>query len=193
MPTNAILTHYMPTGIGPDTAAAEHQPPGIQGAIRLAQADHARFTPDITARIQQAAAPHNLPSALLMAIASRESHAGQLLDAQGYGDSGHAFGWCQTDQRSHAPAGQPDPASQGHWDQTASILTENLTRITRKHPDWPPARQLQGAIAAYNIGIGNIDTLDHMDSGTTHNDYSNDVWTRALHYAGLIHALDTSN
>lgn len=36
-----------------------------------------------------------------------------------------------------------------------------------------------GGVAAYNFGVGNVRSWDHLDVGTTHNDYSNDVIARA--------------
>jgi len=36
-----------------------------------------------------------------------------------------------------------------------------------------------GGLAAYNAGVGNIQTWEGLDSGTTGNDYSNDVIARA--------------
>lgn len=42
---------------------------------------------------------------------------------------------------------------------------------------------MQGGVSGYNQGPGKIRTLDGMDSGSTGNDYSNDVWARAQFYA----------
>ncbi|WKJ88748.1 transglycosylase SLT domain-containing protein [Methylomonas montana] len=133
----------------------------------------------------QAADEFNLPPALLIGIASRESRVGWLLDDTGWGDLGRAFGIMQIDHRSHTVLGRPDPRSQQHINQAAEIIHDNLAKIRRNHTSWPEARQLQGAVAAYNFGANNVCTLDGIDKGSTHDDYSNDVWARALYFAGL--------
>jgi peptidoglycan hydrolase-like protein with peptidoglycan-binding domain len=70
--------------------------------------------------------------------------------------------------------------------QANGILASFRTQIAKRHADWHPERQLQGAVAAYNSGVGNVQTLDGMDKGTTGNDYSNDVWARARFFAGKM-------
>ncbi|XP_076804457.1 lysozyme g-like [Clavelina lepadiformis] len=61
-------------------------------------------------------------------------------------------------------------------------LADNLERVKAKHTDWSPEQQLQVSIAAYNYGPGNVRTWENLDIGTTSNDYSNDVMTRARFY-----------
>jgi soluble lytic murein transglycosylase-like protein len=134
-------------------------------------------------RFIQAGDEYALPPALLAAIASRESRCGKLLDANGWGDGGHAFGIMQIDRRYQVILGEHDPSGLTHIAQAAIILKRNLQQLTKTQPDWPPARQLQAAVAAYNSGLKNIKTLAGMDIGTTRNDYSNDVWARAQYFA----------
>lgn len=81
--------------------------------------------------------------------------------------------------RHHAPDTQGGPASGGHLRQAAAILGGMLTAVAQAHPDWPPAWQLRGAVAAYNAGPGNVRTQPGLDKGTTGNDYSADAWARA--------------
>src|SRR5262249_32033639 len=131
----------------------------------------------------QAAQKFGLPPALLAAIASRESRGGAALDKDGWGDQHNAFGIMQVDKRSHKIEGGNDPASVAHITQATGILHSNFDQIRKKHSDWTPERQLQGAVVAYNSGVGNVQTLDGMDQGTTGDDYSNDVWARAQYYA----------
>ena len=117
-----------------------------------------------------------------IAIASRESHVGSVL-IKGWGDSHHAFGICQVDCRANKIEGMPDPASEDHLNQAASILSSFFWKMKKKHPTWTEAQQLKGAVASYNVGPGNVDTVEHMDVGTTEDDYSSDVWSRAQYYA----------
>lgn len=41
---------------------------------------------------------------------------------------------------------------------------------------------VSAAISAYNAGAKNIRTYDGLDTGTTHNDYANDVVARATFF-----------
>lgn len=127
---------------------------------------------------------HAMPSVILAAIALRESRCGALLDVHGYGDSGHAYGICQIDKRYHIAVGAPESVE--HISQCDSILMDFLSQVSKKHQNWPEERQLQGAIAAYNVGVSNIQTIEGIDVGTTHDDYSNDVWSMATTLIGLI-------
>jgi hypothetical protein len=49
----------------------------------------------------------------------------------------------------------------------------------------PRARQLQAAVAGYNFGDENARTLDGLDVGSTHDDYSNDISARAQYFTKL--------
>jgi len=180
---NAVLFDYNPTGASARTAAQDNLGVvGVAASEALAATDYDRVNQyrDV---FEEIAARHDVPPALLAAIASRESRGGAVLDANGRGDRGNAFGIMQVDQRFHTIQGEPDPASEAHIEQAAEILADFLTGVERNHPDWAPERQLQGAVTAYNSGLGNVQTLAGMDNGTTGNDYSNDTWARARYYA----------
>jgi hypothetical protein len=181
--SNAILSEYSPSGAGKLTSKGTAFR-GIECSQYLAKLDHDRAL-QIADRFLNAADEYDLPPALLIGIASRESRIGWLLDDAGWGDIGRAFGIMQIDHRSHTVLGRPDPRSQAHINQAACIVSDNLVKIRRRHSDWPAARQLQGAVAAYNFGVKNVCTLEGIDKGTTHDDYSNDVWARGLYFAGL--------
>jgi hypothetical protein len=75
------------------------------------------------------------------------------------------------------------PYSAEHVSAAAGLLQRNLETVRQAHPDWSAAEQLRGAVAAYNVGTGNVRTLGRMDVGTTGNDYSGDVWARAQYLA----------
>lgn len=180
--SNAILREYSPSGAGKLTCQGSKYS-GCAYSHYLAQADR-RLALYIADRFLSVAEEFDFPPALLAGLASRESRCGLLLDSRGWGDLGHAFGIMQIDRRSHTILGQSDPRSVDHIRQAASILKNYLAQIKRLHSTWPAARQLQGAVAAYNVGVKNVRTLEGMDRGTTHDDYSNDVWARAVYFAG---------
>ncbi|XP_033743411.1 glycine, glutamate and proline-rich protein-like [Pecten maximus] len=128
----------------------------------------------------QAGAAYCIQPAVIAALASRESRGGRLLHSTGgWGDHHHAYGILQCDIRYHS-------CTQHAWNSCAHIsqmvhevLVPYINQVARKHPTWSSEQQLQGGIAAYNSGVGNVQTWTHLDLGTTGNDYSNDVVARA--------------
>ncbi|ADO72548.1 peptidoglycan-binding protein [Stigmatella aurantiaca] len=177
---NAILSKYQPTGASAATARQDGLPAGVASSHKMARTDLSKLKPYADA-FAAAGKKHDLPPALLAAIASRESRGGSALDSRGYGDHGNGFGLMQVDKRYHNPKGGPTSAA--HIDQAAGILKSYHNQVKAKHPDWPPEQQLRGAVAAYNSGVGNVQTLKGMDKGTTGDDYSTDVWARAQELA----------
>jgi soluble lytic murein transglycosylase-like protein len=133
-------------------------------------------------------AENNIPPALILGIMSRESGFGKGLDANGYGDFGHAFGVMQIDKRSHTPRG--GPYSKEHIEQAVrDVLLGFLSIVKKKFPNWKPEEQLAGAVASYNAGsrihVEPIDTTSwiQMDAVTTGKNYSRDTWARARWFA----------
>ena len=177
---NAILSQYKPSGASAATARQDGLPGGVSSSHKMAHTDLKRLE-KYAGAFEAAGKKHGVPPALLAAIASRESRAGAALDSHGRGDGGNGFGLMQVDRRYHTPHG--GPYSKEHIDQAAGILKGMYNDVKAKHPDWPKAQQLRGAVAAYNSGVGNVQTRDGMDRGTTGNDYSNDVWARAQELA----------
>jgi peptidoglycan hydrolase-like protein with peptidoglycan-binding domain len=175
--SNDILKRYQPTGASAATAAQDGLSAGVGASHRMADTDRSRLLP-YKEEFASAAQRYGVPPAVLAAIASRESRGGAALDSNGLGDNGNGFGLMQVDKRYHTPAG--GPYSQAHINQAASILRDYLDQVRTKHPSWPPEQQLRGAITAYNSGVSNVQTIEGMDRGTTGNDYSNDVWARAM-------------
>jgi len=127
---------------------------------------------------------YQLSPALLAGVASRESRGGAAL-LGGWDRAHKAFGIMQVEASSHSIQGQTDPASQEHIDQAASILFDFYKKMQIKFAKAPLARQLQAAVACYNFGEKNAQTIENLDCGTHGNDYSNDVWARALYYASI--------
>ena len=173
---NAILSRYTPTGASADTAGADGLPPGLASSRQMAMHD----LPNIQkykADIESVAQQYGFPPALLAGMISRESRGGTALDSTGHGDGGHGYGLMQVDDGT--AAGRGGPTSREHLAQGAQILQGKLNEVKAAHPDWAPEQQLRGAVAAYNMGAGNVQTLAGMDVGSWHGDYSNDVWARA--------------
>ena len=128
---------------------------------------------------------YSVPSALVAAVANRESRLGESLDDRGYGDKGKAYGDMQSDIKN---AGikvnvDVDPGSETHYRQGVQILKMKYKEITAKFPDWTETERWRAAAAAYNVGKKNVRTKSGIDRGTTGNDYSGDVWAQAQWFA----------
>ena len=181
--SNKILSMIETVGMGAETAGNwYHQ--GVEGSYQAAKKDldAALALNDVFTNIGTSV---GVPPALLAAIASRESGIGRMLDANGCGDGGNAFGICQIDKRFNTVVGQPDPKSQAHILQAANHLKSFLYTVSQDHPNWAAPMQLRGAVAAYNMGAKNVQSISGMDEGSTSNDYSADVWERARFFAGF--------
>uniref|UniRef100_A0A6Q2YXD0 Lysozyme g n=1 Tax=Esox lucius TaxID=8010 RepID=A0A6Q2YXD0_ESOLU len=148
---------------------------GVDASHNLARIDSMRMKQykDLITRV---GLKHGLDPAIIAGIISRESRAGAALD-RGWGDKGNGFGLMQVDKRFHKIVGAWD--SEEHVSQGTGILIEFIHRIQAKFPSWPKEHQLKGGISAYNAGDKNVRTYEHMDVGTTGDDYSNDVVARA--------------
>jgi len=174
---NEILGRYTPTGASEKTARNQvGMHGGVAASQKMAQQDLARLQPH-KADIESVAKQYGLPPALLAGIISRESRAGAALDSRGYGDRGRGYGLMQVDKGT--AAGRGGPTSRENIEQGAGILKGKLNEVKAAHPNWTPDQQLRGAVAAYNMGAKNVQTVKGMDAGTTGDDYSNDVWARA--------------
>jgi peptidoglycan hydrolase-like protein with peptidoglycan-binding domain len=170
------------TGASTRTASQDGLPAGIPSSHQMASTDLAEAK-DLVERFRQAAAKFDVPTALIAALASRESRCGAVLDRQGFGDQGNAFGVLQVDQRFHSPlAGIPDPTSAAHIEQAIRLFVDFRTQVQANHPDWEDEFVLKGAVVAYNSGVGNVQTKIGMDIGTTGGDYGSDVIARAQFY-----------
>ncbi|KAK7471414.1 hypothetical protein BaRGS_00035966 [Batillaria attramentaria] len=119
--------------------------------------------------------------AVIAALASRESNGGDALASDGTGDRGHAWGILQCDFTHSGLACKSCPAkSCCHIKMMVTqLLIPYIKRVATNHRSWPKAHQLQGGVAAYNFGVGNVQSWGGLDVGSTGNDYSNDVMARA--------------
>lgn len=165
---------------------------GVKGSHKLAK-DHTKFLNrkliDICVKIGD---KYNIPPSLIIAIASRESHIGNVLGApsgskEGWGDRNHAFGIMQVDRRFHNPKGKPDPFSLDHIDQAVGILAQYRDQVKLRKPRWNNSNVLKGACVAYNSGANNVQSITGMNKGTTGNDYGDDVIARAQFFQAYIY------
>lgn len=182
---DVALPNVPTDGASAVTAAQDGLPPGIVSSQKMAQTDLQRVKA-VADRLCTAAAKFGVPSAIVAALASRESRGGNVLDADGYGDGKNAFGILQVDKRFHRIEGTPDPRSLEHIEQAVGILADYLEQVEKKHPDWEDIYLLKGGVVAYNAGVSTVQTKAGMDIGSTGDDYGSDVIARAKYY--LNHA-----
>lgn len=179
--SNTILFTYSPLGASARTAAQDKlSEAGVSASERMAQTDRDRVLP-LKAKFIRAAHLYQLPPALLAAIASRETRGGNVLNSEGYGDGGNAFGIMQVDRRYHTLVTEGGAFGQPHINQATGILRAKLREAQSRFPDLSESEQLELAVSRYNGGKGK--RPPHSDEGTTGGDYMNDVWARACYYA----------
>lgn len=179
---NAILFEHGTTGASGATASQDGLRSGGEMASQaMAQTDWNRVS-QYEALFLTAAAEYEVPPALLMAIASRETRGGNSLNEDGFSKyDGQGFGLMQVDKNHHTPEG--GAFSIEHVRQAASILKGMLDQVGDKFPDWSDSQKLQGAVAAYNKGSGRVRSWGGLDRNTTGGDYSADVWVRARYFS----------
>ncbi|ATB29506.1 C39 family peptidase [Melittangium boletus] len=176
MSNNDILFRYNTSGASAATASQDKLSEGVAASHQMAKTDLPRLK-KYAADFIAAGKKHDLPPALLAAIASRETRGGARLGSDGYGGNGADFGLMQVNEDSHTIQG--GPFSFTHIDQATGILKKFQAAVKKKHPLWTPEQQLRGAVAAYNFGVSNVQSLAHLDEGTANDDYSSDIWARA--------------
>ncbi|XP_076027259.1 lysozyme g-like [Genypterus blacodes] len=162
---------------------------GVRGSESLAKADLQRMK-KYKSMILRVGRSKDIDPALIAAIISRESRAGNALTSDGWGDydrnrrAYNAFGLMQVDVNprggNHTPVGEWD--SEEHLRQATDILIYFIKRIQKKSSFVDKQQELKGGIAAYNMGDGNVHSYDTVDDKTTGRDYSNDVVARAKWY-----------
>uniref|UniRef100_UPI0037E78039 lysozyme g-like n=1 Tax=Semicossyphus pulcher TaxID=241346 RepID=UPI0037E78039 len=157
---------------------------GVRASHAMAQTDADRME-KYRSKINSVGARYGIAPALIAAIISRESRAGNAIkNTGGWGDGGNAFGLMQVDVNprggGHTAQGTWD--SEEHLSQATGILVHFIGRISTKFPSWSTEQKLKGGIAAYNMGDGNVHSYENVDASTTGRDYSNDVVARAQWY-----------
>ncbi|XP_061584787.1 lysozyme g-like [Cololabis saira] len=159
---------------------------GVAASETMAKMDAERMK-EYKTKILNVAKSFDIDPALIAAIISRESRAGNTIkDKNGWGDWNprrnkyNAFGLMQVDVNpdggDHTPVGEWD--SEEHIEQATGILV----RYIEEFSSWPKKQWLKGGIAAYNAGPGDVKSYANVDENTTGKDYSNDVVARAKWY-----------
>lgn len=182
----AITRGFETTGASKFTASRYGLSPGINSSFEIARRHLKWLKSDMITKFDMVASRNDLPPALLAALASRETDMGSTMDSNGYTDNGNVYGVLAIDRRVWRLDTNGGPYSLGHINQGAEILKENFNRVKSKHPQWSIENQLQGAIVAYNAGLGNVLSISNIDIGTTGNDYSSDVLARAIFFAKTV-------
>uniref|UniRef100_A0A1A7X132 Lysozyme g n=1 Tax=Iconisemion striatum TaxID=60296 RepID=A0A1A7X132_9TELE len=158
--------------------------PGVGASETMARTDLGRME-KYKSMIKTVGAKYGIDPALIAAIISRESRAGNVLK-DGWGDHGNAWGLMQVDvnPRGGGHTKRGDWNSEEHLCQATEILIYFIERIQKKFSNWSKEEQLKGGIAAYNAGDGRVDSKnpEDVDKKTTGGDYSNDVVARAKWY-----------
>ncbi|CAL8352572.1 unnamed protein product [Boreogadus saida] len=145
---------------------------GVRALHTMAQTDAGRME-KYKSFINNVAEKHDVDPAVIAAIISRGSRAGNVIfntTPPGWGDHYNGFGLMQVYKRYHEPRGAWN--SEEHLDQATGILVNFIQLIQKKFPSWSTEQQLKGAIAAYNTGDGRVESYDGVDSRTTGKDYS---------------------
>jgi Flp pilus assembly pilin Flp len=173
--SNAILNDLQTNGAQRTAQQDNLNITGVAASQRMAQTDRDRVA-QYAADFRAAGERYGIPPAILAGIASRETRGRPI----GSNNSAGAWGLMQVLNGSRCNC---EPGSSEHIDQAARLLRSKLDEVRAAHPDWTPAQQMRGAIAAYNFGSRNVQTIERMDVGTDNGDYSADVWARAQYYA----------
>ncbi|KAM3624237.1 uncharacterized protein V6R79_020898 [Siganus canaliculatus] len=155
---------------------------GVKASETMAETDAGRME-RYRLMIKRVGRRKKIDPALIAAIISRESRAGNTLD-DGWGDYRRAWGLMQVDVTEEGGRNIPVGAwdSEEHLDQATGELVKFINKIRNKFPGWTKEQVLKGGIAAYNMGDGNVHSYEDVDANTTGGDYSNDVVARAQWY-----------
>lgn len=179
-----ILSRTHPAGASSGTAKSEGLPGGYKSSQTIAARDRQRVleSHDLKHKFEQVGKEYGIPPALLAGIASRETHGGNALDANGNGKyDPNGYGVLQVDINNGHQAKEGGPYGLGHLKQAAGIFKAKLDKVKQQHPKLPLEQQLQMAVSRYNGGRGL--SYPNSDTGTTGGDYANDTLARAQYYA----------
>ncbi|KAM4603878.1 lysozyme g-like [Polymixia lowei] len=166
------------TGASRETARADgRSSSGVSASREMAGSD-LQYVNQHRDKIISAAKKQGVDPAVVAGIISRETRGGRGAGLNnGWGDHGNAFGLMQVDKNWHTPRGAWD--SEEHISQGIEIFKGSYSDIGRKFPQWNSDQKLKGALAAYNMGAGSVDSYEGVDARTTGRDYANDVTARS--------------
>ncbi|XP_076854982.1 lysozyme g-like isoform X2 [Brachyhypopomus gauderio] len=146
----------------------------VQASYALAEEDAGRME-NYRRSINKAAEETHIDPAIIAAIISRETRAGNYLGRYGWNSQNIAFGIMQV-HKVNNPRGAKD--SLEHMIQACGILTDYINIMD---VSWSPELRYKGGIAAYNCGPRKV-TSTNVDRNTEGGDYANDVVARAQWY-----------
>uniref|UniRef100_UPI003AAE9AEF lysozyme g-like n=1 Tax=Centroberyx gerrardi TaxID=166262 RepID=UPI003AAE9AEF len=169
------------TGASEETARADgRSSSGVSASHEMAASD-LPYIDQHKDKIMSAADSHGVDPAIVAGIISRETRGGRGQGLHGgWGDHGNAYGLMQVDKRWHKPRGGWD--SEDHISQGIGVFKGSYSDIERRHPDWSKDQKLKGALSAYNMGAGSVDSYEQVDARTTGRDYANDVAARSQYF-----------
>lgn len=141
-------------GCSPTTARPEgFSSGGVETSHKIAFKDWSFLKPDKLEIFKEISVKFDIPVAVMLGLASRESHIGAILgqwgNVPGWGDKNNAFGIFQVDKRFHEIVGKNDPFSPEHIRQAMGIFADYRSQVRKKHPDWSLENVLKGACVAY--------------------------------------------
>ena len=193
----ADINKLTPTGAGSMTAKDEGLSiVGVQASNEIAEKDWPAVQNYLPC-FNRVGNKHNVPPCVIAGMASRESHVGKDLNStNGWSANNQSYGILQCDIQTSGLGRQG--CTQSGWDTCDLVETviekvflPKLQDVANQIPSkkWAPERQLQAAVAAYNLDIKKVQEWDRLDDGSTGNDYSNDVIARAQYFCAKIAAL----
>ncbi|XP_051798994.1 lysozyme g-like isoform X1 [Acanthochromis polyacanthus] len=154
---------------------------GVDASEKMAETDAERME-KYRSIINAVGRKYDIEPALIAAIISRQSRAGNVLN-NGWG-AYKTWGLMQVDTNpnggGHKAKGAWD--SEEHLCQGTEILIDFLMRIRNEFRSWTREQQLKGGIAAYITGNVKFECYKKVDEGTPGKDFSNDVVARAQWY-----------
>ncbi|CAL8253835.1 unnamed protein product [Arctogadus glacialis] len=159
---------------------------GVKASHTLAQTDAERME-RYRSIINNVAKKHHVDPAVIAAIISRASRAGNVIfntEPPGWGYDHKSFGLMQVnvdpEGGNHKKIGDWD--SEAHLEQGTKILVDFIQNIQFNRPRWTKEQQLKGGIGAYYEGVEGVIGNEPEDEPTEGNEYSNDVVARAQWY-----------
>ncbi|XP_071388819.1 lysozyme g-like [Centroberyx affinis] len=169
------------TGASEETARADgRSSSGVSASQEMAASD-LPYIDKHKDKIMSAANRHGVEPAVVAGIISRETRGGRGAGLDGgWGDHGNAYGLMQVDKRWHEPRGGWD--SEEHISQGIDVFKGSYSDIEGRHPSWSKEQKLKGALSAYNMGAGSVDSYGGVDARTTGRDYANDVTARSQYF-----------
>ncbi|XP_004079616.1 uncharacterized protein LOC101156609 isoform X1 [Oryzias latipes] len=156
---------------------------GVEGSEILAKKDLKPMS-KYRNQIMNVGRKLRLHPALIAAMISKQSNAGQQLKPDGHGmHDANSYGLMQINRKFHAVKGEP--FSEDHIDEGSTYLIHLIKTVTNWRPDWSREQHLKGALVCYMVGLEKekLNYDGELDQQTPTRDFANDVIARAQFYA----------